>query len=404
MVVPSPNKTHDRIKTFAITTFEGFEELLADELKALGADNVQPGRRVVTCQGDKAFMYRANLELRTGIRVLTEIANFRAHNEQAMYDQLKAIDWSPYLKKDGYLWIDANTQSDRHRNAVYLSQLFKDAIVDQFRERTGERPSVSKEEADLTLNLHVTRRNEVSVSLNSSGESLHRRGYRKRTGGAPINEVLAAGLLLFAGYDGEVPFVDPMCGSGTIVAEAAMIAARQAPGINRNFGFERWPDFDAGLWAGIRQDARDRQRKPPHPIVGSDKDELTARLAKLSLDRTGLLQYVTIYEQDFSNLSAPAVVAGQNGGLLVTNPPYELRLQTGDIRGLYSMIGDTLKQHWKGYNAWIISGSPEGIKSVGLRTSKKIPLMNGPVEVRYCKYELYDGTRKTKKEGADEAS
>lgn len=343
-------------------------------------------------------MYRANLELRTGIRVLTEIANFRAHDEQAMYDQLKAIDWSPYLKKDGNLWIDANTQSERHRNAVYLSQLFKDAIVDQFRDRTGERPSVSKEDADLTLNLHVTRRNEVSVSLNSSGESLHRRGYRKRTGGAPINEVLAAGLLLFAGYDGEVPFVDPMCGSGTIVAEAAMISARQAPGINRSFGFERWPDFDAGLWAGIRQDARDRQRTPPHPIIGSDKDELTARLAKLSLDRTGLLPHVTIYEQDFIDLASPSPVAEENGGLLVTNPPYELRLQTGDIQGLYSMIGNTLKQHWKGYNAWIISGSSDGIKSVGLRTSKRIPLMNGPIEVRYVKYELYDGTRKVKKE------
>lgn len=354
------------------------------------------------CQGDKAFMYRANLELRTGIRVLTEIASFTANNEQALYDQLKAIDWSPYLKKDGNLWIDSNTQSDYHRNAVYLSQLFKDAIVDQFRERTGERPSVSKEEADLTLNLHVTRDNKVSVSLNSSGESLHRRGYRKRTGGAPINEVMAAGLLLFAGYDGEVPFVDPMCGSGTIVAEAAMIAARQAPGINRSFGFERWPDFDAGLWAGIRQDSRDQQRKPPQPIVGSDKDELTTRLAQITLDRTGLLPYVNILEAEFSNLQGPEPISEEAGGILVTNPPYEMRLQTGDIEGLYAMIGDTFKQNWKGYSAWVITGSSDGLKSLGLRTSKRIPLMNGPIEVRYVRYDLYEGTKKDKGEKGEE--
>ncbi|MEM6772937.1 MAG: hypothetical protein AAF597_20325, partial [Bacteroidota bacterium] len=273
-----------------------------------------------------------------------------------------------------------------------------DSVFDQFRDKTGERPSVDKQNADLTLNLHVTRRNEVSVSLNSSGESLHRRGYRRRTGGAPINEVLAAGLLLLAGYDGEVPFVDPMCGSGTIVAEAAMIAARQAPGIHRNFGFERWPDFDAGLWAGIRQDARNRQRTPPQPIIGSDHDELTARLAQLTLDRTGLLPYTSIQAHDFRDLPAPTPLAEKNGGILVTNPPYEVRLQTGDIQGLYSMIGDTLKQRWKGYNAWIISGSKDGIKSVGLRTSKKVQLMNGPLEVRYCKYELYGGSRKQKPE------
>lgn len=341
-------------------------------------------------------MYRANLHLRTGIRVLRDIASFRARNEQEMYDKIKAIDWSPYLKKDGLLWIDTNTQSDYFSNAVYLSQLAKDAIVDQFRDRTGERPSVDKENADMTLNLHITRNNEVSVSLNSSGTGLHRRGYRKRTGGAPINEVLAAGLVLLSGYDGEVPFVDPMCGSGTIVAEAAMVACRKAPGLQRSFGFERWPDFDAGLWAGIRQEARDGERRPPHPIIGSDKDELTSRLARLSLERANLLHYVEILDEEFAYLQAPAPVTEEAGGVLVTNPPYEIRLQTGDIESLYAMIGDTLKQNWKGYSAWLISGSPEGIKSVGLRTSKRIPLMNGPIEVRYVRYDMYEGTKKDK--------
>ena len=343
-------------------------------------------------------MYRANLHLRTGIRVLRDVAAFRARNEQEMYDRLRDIDWTQFLEKDGLLWIDTNTQSNYFSNAVYMSQLAKDAIVDQFRDRFGERPSVDKEEAHMTLNLHITRNDEVSVSVNSSGTGLHRRGYRKRTGGAPINEVLAAGLVLLSGYDGEVPFVDPMCGSGTIVAEAAMIAANRAPGLLRNYGFERWPDFDAGLWAGIRQDARNAERRPPHPIVGSDKDELTARLARLSLERANLLHYVDIREEEFSRLEAPAPVADEAGGILVTNPPYEIRLQTGDIESFYAMIGDTLKQYWKGYAAWIISGSPEGIKSVGLRTSRRIPLMNGPIEVRYVRYDMYEGTKKDKGE------
>jgi len=349
------------------------------------------------CKGDQAFMYRANLNLRTGIRVLTEIASFRARNEQEMYDQLKAIDWSPYLKVDGFLWIDANTQSEYHRNAVYLSQLFKDAIVDQFRAKTGERPSVSKEDADLTLNLHVTRDDRVSVSLNSSGESLHRRGYRKRTGGAPINEVLAAGLLTLAGYDGEVPFCDPMCGSGTIIAEAAMIAAHQAPGLNRSYGFERWPDFDPALWASIRQEARDKVRTPPQPILANDIDELTLRLAKVSLERTGLVRHIEFQSMPFDRLPAPKPLE-EAGGLLVTNPPYEVRLKTGNIEELYAMMGDTFKTNWKGYSAWLITGSPEGLKSVGLKTSRRIPLMNGPIEVRYVRYDLYAGSRKHKGE------
>jgi len=271
-------------------------------------------------------MYRANLNLRTGIRVLTEIASFRARND------------------------------------------------------------------------------EVSVSLNSSGESLHRRGYRKRTGGAPINEVLAAGLVTLAGYDGEVPFCDPMCGSGTIIAEAAMIAARQAPGLNRSFGFERWPDFDPALWASIRQEARDKVRTPPHPILANDIDELTLRLAKVSLERTGLIRHIEFESRPFNQLSAPAPrrpkfddePAPETGGILVTNPPYEVRLKTGNIEELYEMIGDTFKTNWKGYAAWLITGSPEGLKSVGLKTSRRIPLMNGPIEVRYVRYDLYEGSKKKK--------
>lgn len=318
-------------------------------------------------------------------------------DEQDLYNQLKKIDWAPWLKVDGTLWIDAVTQSDRFRNGVYLSQLFKDAIVDQFRERTGERPSVDKDTPDLNLHIHIDRENYVSVSLNSSGEGLHRRGYRKRTGGAPLNEILAAGLLLLAEFEGEVPFVDPMCGSGTIVAEAAMIAAHQAPGLHREFNFQRWPDFDAGLWSSIRQDALNAIRTPPYAVIGSDIDELTANLARVTIDRTGLLQHVDIASFPFAQLPAPAPTAEENGGMIVMNPPYEERLKTGDIEGLYGSIGDTLKTHWNGYTAWIISGNTDAIKSVGLKTTVKIPLMNGPMEVRFCRYDLWKGSKESNK-------
>ena len=379
---------------FAITTFAGLEELLKEEVIALGGNRVEASRRVVYCEGDQEFRYRANLHLRTGIRVLQEVGHFRVRGEQDLYNGLKKIDWSPWLKVDGNLWIDAVSQSENFRNTVYLSQLFKDAIVDQFRERTGERPSVDKEEPDLNLHLHIDRENYVSVSLNSSGEGLHRRGYRKRTGGAPLNEVLAAGMVALSGYDGSTPFVDPMCGSGTIVAEAAMVACAQPPGLHRAFNFQRWPDFDPALWSSIRQEAFDNLRTPPHPIVGADIDELTVRLAEVTLDRAGLRKHVTFTNGAFQQLLAPPPTAPEEGGVLIMNPPYEMRLQTGDIEGLYAEIGDTLKQHWQGYSAWIISGNPDAIKSVGLKTARKIPLMNGPIEVRYCRYDLYQGSKK----------
>jgi len=392
------------IDTFAITTLAGLEDLLAAEVSAIGGQDVSTGRRVVNCQGDKTFRYRANLELRTAVKVLQRVGRFKAKDEQTMYNRLRDIDWSPWLKVDGNLYIDVVTQSDYHRNNVYLAQLFKDSIVDQFREKTGERPSVSKEDPDLSLHLHISREDVATVSLNTSGEGLHRRGYRRKTGGAPLNEVLAAGLLGLAGYDGSVPFADPMCGSGTIVAEAAMIAAHHAPGLHRNFGFERWPDFDAGHWSSVRQEALNRKRKPPQPIVGADIDELTTSIAKITVDRTGLLPYVSFHNRAFTNLAAPKPVAEEAGGILVTNPPYEIRLKTGDILGLYTEIGDTLKNNWQGYSAWLISGNPDAVKSVGLRTSQRIPLMNGPIEVRFCRYDLYAGTKKIKESGGEDES
>lgn len=373
----------------ALPTLMGLEEVLAAEAAALGLTEITAGRRVVTARGDRTLLYRANLELRTALRVLLNIDNFRITHEQSLYDRLRAVNWRPYLEPEGTLFVDVVDPGRWFRNSHFIAQLTKDAVVDQFRDKYATRPGVEKDNPDLRINLRVHGRGEVDLSIDSSGDGLHRRGYRRRTGEAPINEVLAAGLLGLAEYTGEQAFVDPMCGSGTIVAEAALIATRRAPGLLREFGFQRWPDFDRGQWSVIRQAALDRVRPAPYPIIGGDADGVAVALSRATLDRAGVLPQVRLVESAFEHLSRPA---DHPTGLLVTNPPYEMRLQTGAIEEFYAGIGDTLKQHWAGYTAWLISANPAAVKRVGLRTSRKVPVMNGPVEARFCRYDLYRGS------------
>lgn len=375
----------------ALPTLFGLEEVLAAELRQLGADRVETGKRVVSCVGDRQLVHRCNLHLRTALRVLINIDQFRVRHEQDLYDHLRATNWRPYLLPEGTLFVDVVDGKQFFRNSHFIAQLVKDAVVDQFRDKYQTRPSVDKRDPDLRIHLRITGRGEVTLSIDSSGSGLHRRGYRRRTGEAPINEVLAAGMLLLAGYDGSQPFVDPMCGSGTIVTEAASIASDRAPGLLRSFGFERWPDFEAADWATVRQAALDRIRQPTQPIVGADIDGVAIAISKAGLDRAQLLKYVELRESPFQRLLAPT---GTDGGLLVTNPPYEMRMATGDIEGFYEMVGDTLKQNWTGYTAWLISANPAAVKRVGLKAGRKIPLMNGPVETRFCRYDLYKGTKR----------
>ena len=378
--------------SLAFPTLFGLEEVLAAEVTALGATEVEIGPRVVTGRGGMELVYRANLELRTALRVLINIDRFRVRSEQELYDRLRANNWRTYLLPEGTLLVDVVDGQQFFRNAHYIAQLTKDAVVDQFRDKYGLRPGVDRNAPDLRIHLRITGRGEVDLSVDSSGDGLHRRGYRKRTGEAPINEVLAAGLLQLAGYTGEEVFVDPMCGSGTIVAEAAGLATRRPPGMLRSFGFERWPDFDLPAYSLVRQRALDGIRPAPAPIVGADIDGTAVAIARATLDRAGVLPSVTLEEADFADLAAPAADE-RHPGILVTNPPYEMRLRTGDITDFYQRIGDTLKQNWAGYTAWLISANPQAVKSVGLRTSKKIPVMNGPVEGRFVRYDLYRGTR-----------
>lgn len=377
-----------------IKTMMGLEELLAKELQALGARNIEPGIRMVSCEGDLTLVYRANLELRTALRVLLPIDKFMAHNEKSLYESVKMTDWSNFVSKDGTIWIEVTCLSDRFRNTQYLSRLVKDAIVDQFRDKTGIRPSVEKNNPELRLNLHIGKKGHAVISADSSGDGLHRRGYRGRTGAAPMNEVLAAGLLKLAGYDGSLPFIDPMCGSGTIICEAAMIAANQAPGMFRQFGFQQWPDYDAELFGTLRQAAHDRQKTPEQPIVGSDQDGLTLQMAQIAADRFSLNKYITWQENKMQESTPPPPLKDVTpGAIMVTNPPYDLRLKSDDIEGFYKEIGDTLKQRYDNYAAFLFSANRDALKRVGLRTSQKLILMNGPLEARMQRYDMYKGSR-----------
>lgn len=376
-----------------VKTLAGLEEVLAEEMRQIGMTDVQTGLRLVTAVGDQRALYRANLSLRTGIRVLTPIAKFMSHDESSLYRMMGKTDWSTYLGSTGNLWIDTVVQSRRFKNSQFVARLAKDAIVDQFREATGERPSVSKDAPDLRLNIHIGKLGHTTVSLDSSGEGLHRRGYRRQSGGpAPLNEVLAAGLLLLAGYDGERPFVDPMCGSGTLACEAAMIAANYAPNKDREFGFQRWPNYDEALWKSVVSEAAAAEKRPEYPIFASDNHPMSVDSTQRALAAIGMENYVTVQQGLVQELAPPPPRTDvQPGGILVTNPPYEFRLQTGDIEKLYGEIGDSLKQHYAGYSAWLFSANRDALKRVGLRTSRKIILMNGPLEARLQRYDMYRG-------------
>lgn len=373
-----------------IKTLAGLEEVLAQELRDLGAADPQPGKRVVTVNGDERLLYRANLHLRTALRVLVPVASFPARNEDELYEAVRGIDWSRYLGPDNTIAVNTNTQSAQLSHSHFLSLRTKDAVCDFFRDRSGRRPSVDTERPDLRLHLHIDSLNECTLSLDSSGEGLHRRGYRKGVGLAPLNEVLAAGLLQLAGYDGEVAFVDPLCGSGTLPIEAAMLSTRTPPGMYRSFGFEKWTQFKPSLYAEIQEEARDNIRRAPAPIVGGDVDGRVIRKAHENIEAAGFDRLIRVFKGSFQYLRPP-----DPPGILITNPPYELRLKTSDIEGMYKTLGDTFKQNFAGYTAWVLSGNIAALKRVGLRPSRKLHLFNGPVEVRFHRFDLYSGSRKT---------
>ncbi len=372
-------------------TFFGFEEILAKELQQLGAQEVEIGTRAVSFKGDKGFMYKANLSLRTALKILKPIYHFRAFNDQSLYKGIQGIDWSKYLNEGQTFVIDTTIHSDNFKHSQFVSQKAKDAIVDQFRERTGQRPSIDKDFPDLRINIHIDR-DQCSVSLDTSGASLHHRGYRTATNIAPINEVLAAGMLLLSGWDGSSDFLDPMCGSGTLLAEAAMIACNIPANINRKeFAFEKWNDWDNDLFDQIIDALMKRTKEFHYTITGYDKAPSAVNKAKDNIANANLDDYVTIYQQDFFDTKK------ENQGPLhmVFNPPYGERLDI-DLDRFYRELGDTLKNSYPNTNAWFITANLEALKFVGLRPSRKIKLFNGSLETRLVKYEMYEGSKRTK--------
>jgi len=372
-------------------TFKGLEDVLCQELVALGANNVQIGRRAVSFTGDKALMYRANLCLRTASRVLKPITSFRAKNADEVYESVKQIAWEEYLRLEDTFAIDATVYSDTFRHSGYVTYRVKDAIADRFVERTGKRPSVKVTNPDIYINIHVANET-VTVSLDSSGESLHKRGWRDATTEAPINEALAAGMLLMAGWDGSTDLYDPMCGSGTFLIEAAMIAMNIAPGLYRSsFAFEHWRDFDKDMFDAIYND--DSQERPfNHHIYGADASFYCVRATEKNIKRAALGKYITVRQCRIQDLQPE-----MQNGFVIMNPPYGERLttkQNTDILTLYSEIGKALKFRFAGSNAWLISSNEEALKNIGLRPSRKVHLLNGELDCLFCKYELFAGAQR----------
>lgn len=373
-------------------TFFGFEEILAQELRELGAQNVQKGVRSVSFEGDKGFMYKANLCLRTALKILKPLFSFRIRNEKEYYQKLYEADWERYFSVDQTFAVSATLQTDIFNHSQYVALKAKDAIVDSFRDRRGKRPSVDVQHPDVQLHIHI-QRNEVFVSMDSSGASLHQRGYRSTTNIAPINEVLAAGILLLSGWEGQCDFLDPMCGSGTFLIEAAMIACRIPANIHRReFAFEKWNDYDQDLFDMVFDSCLKKVREFHFQITGYDKAPSAVSKAKENLKNTNLLDYVEVFQKDFFQTEK---IYKEKPLHIVFNPPYNERLPI-DVVKMYESIGDTLKKHYPNTNVWFITSNLEGIKHVGLRPSRKIALFNGKLESKLLQYKIYEGSKKQK--------
>ncbi len=376
---------------FVAKTLFGLEQVLAAELRALSAQDVTVQNRAVTFAGDAELMYKANLHLRTAMRILQPVRTFRVWDDKQLYHKVQQVDWSEFLSSSDTLAVDCFANSRNFPHSQFAARRVKDAIVDQFKSQRGSRPSVDVISPTLRINLHIHEQT-CTLSLDSSGESLHKRGYRLGRTQAPLSEVLAAGLILHSGWDAQSHFIDPMCGSGTIAIEATLLACNIAPGLLRQeFGFQRWKDYDAGLMTKLRDEAAGQQRDPVCKVLASDRSKPAVRTACENIERARLDDCVKISTQSFEEKKPPDAP-----GVLVMNPPYGERIKQDDLIPFYQMIGDRLKQAYSGYDAWILSGSKDGLKNVGLRPSKKMTLYNGPLECKFHRYQMYSGSVKSK--------
>lgn len=369
-------------------TFEGLEEILAKELSDLGAENIGLLKRGIEFKGDKRLLYLANYTCRTALRILVPVARFRAADETMLYDGVRAVPWEKYLDLSGKFAIDSVISYSPFTHSGFVSLKSKDAIADRFRDRFGKRPDVDTIDPDLRINVHLFKE-QCTVSIDSSGSSLHLRGYRKASTEAPLNEVLAAGLLLLSGWDRKTPFVDPMCGSGTLLIEAALMAGKVPSGYFRPlFGFERWKDFDRKLWDIVKRECEEKIEEPEVPLRGFDRDDKAVQACLTNIEQAGVEKFVQVEKADF-NISKPPFPKG----FMLTNPPYGERIKVDDIKKFYQDVGDVLKKNYAGYTAWLLGSDLEALKFIGLRPSRKIRVMNGPLECRLVKFDLYEGKK-----------
>ncbi|MEM8846262.1 MAG: THUMP domain-containing protein [Bacteroidota bacterium] len=370
-------------------TFYGFEELLVQELKELGAGKVEQGVRSVSFEGDLGFLYKANLCLRTALKIFKPISTFRVFNEKDLYRQVYAMDWDKLFASDKTFAIDTTMNTQVFTNSMFVSLKAKDAIVDKFRRTVGQRPNVNSQDPDIRINIHIAK-NKCTVSLDSSGESLHQRGYRQFTNIAPINEVLAAGLLKLSGWTGQMDFLDPMCGSGTLLIEAAMIACNIPANINReSYAFLHWNDYDSSLYEKIKMVSLKKIKPFDYQIIGFDKAPSAIRKAQENIDFANLTEFISLSRKDFFRTDKPLETKLH----MVFNPPYGERLPI-DAEAFYAKIGDALKQSYPDTNAWFLTSNLEALKYVGLKPSRKIKLYNGKLESRLVHYEMYKGSKK----------
>jgi putative N6-adenine-specific DNA methylase len=378
----------------SVKTMQNMETLLAEELRAAGATKIEIAKRIVHCEGDLATLYRINFTCRTALRVLVPIAEFPIRDVEDIYERGMKIDWSNFMNIDQTFAIDPNVHSAFIKHEHYASLKLKDAVADFFKHATGKRPDVDPENPDVQISLHVDE-HRVTVSLDSSGESLNRRGYRLAGAKAPLNEVLAAGMLLLTGWQGECDFYDPMCGSGTLSMEAVMIA-RNLPVqmLRKDFGFFHWKNFDSAIWEGVKKEAFDQARPLKVRVLASDIDRKQLEVAVINMKQSEEFEPIEVGCFDFFQGEPQS-----ESGLLVMNPPYGERILDADIELLYRSIGDRLKHYWPGHSAWIISSNENAIKQIGLKPSKKYELVNGNLVCKYLRIDLFSGKRKEFLEG-----
>jgi putative N6-adenine-specific DNA methylase len=369
-------------------TIAGLEDVLAKELETLGATGVLKLNRAVSFNGDIAMMYKVNYACRTALRILKPLFHFEILDQKDLYEKIYEFPWEDYLDADHSLAIDAVISYTVFTNSQFVAQRSKDAIVDRLREKLGKRPSVDLENPDLKVNVHLFK-DSCTVALDSSGQSLHRRGYRKSTGPAPINEVLAAGLVKLSEWNTITPLFDPMCGSGTLLIEAAMLAKSMPAGFFREqWGFMKWRDFDAVLWNKVKDESNTLISVGLLKMHGSDRAGHAIESARENLRFTNLYEDITLEVKSFEDSTPPF-----EKGFIISNPPYDERLQIEDSLAFYKMIGDILKRKYAGYTAWLISSDLESVKFIGLRPSRRIPVFNGPLECRFLKFDLFAGKK-----------